>query len=275
MRSKELFPAVFSRHARTYQRRQDCLRRQGALRARLLLVDGVGASPGESVLDLACGPGTVTIELARRVAPDGQAVGIDLAPGMLEAARDKAPPDVNLRFELMDMEDLRFPDQSFDAVTCAHGFQFVPDLDRALAEAYRVLRSGGCLAATVPHEGAGPAEAIVDRVAGDRLPPPPEAPDRARTRDVVREPETFGASLEHAGFHNVRSRIVTETQRWSSPAELIGLAAGWWLLAARLEQVNVEERSRILADAQQALEEEHGTGPLESTISSLLLLADA
>lgn len=275
MKSKELFPAVFSRHARTYQERQDCLRRQGALKARLLLIDAVEATPGDRVLDLACGPGTVTLELARRVAPDGQAVGIDLAPGMLEAAQARAEPGLDVRFELMDMEELRFPDQSFDAVTCAHGFQFVPDLDRALRQARRVLKSGGRFATTVPHERSGLAEAIVDRVAGSRLPPPPDAPDRAATREIVRDPDAFRERLEHAGFRDVRSQLVEEKQRWTSPAELIGLASGWWLLAARLEQVSAADRERILADAQRALESEHGTGPIESTVSSLLLLAIA
>jgi SAM-dependent methyltransferase len=175
----------------------------------------------------------------------------------------------------MDMEDLRFPDASFDGLTCAHGLQFVPDLDRALREAHRVLRKGGRFATTVPHERTGLAEAIVDRVAGGRLPPPPDAPDRARTREIVRDPDAFRAHLERAGFEGVRAQVIEEEQRWNSPAELITLAGGWWLLAARLEQVSAEDRASILAEAQRALEEEHGPGPLESRVSSLLLLADA
>ena len=275
MRSKELFPAVFSRHARSYQQRQDCLRRQGGLRARLLLIDAVEAAPGDCILDLACGPGTITLELAQRVAPDGQAVGIDLAPGMLEAAQARASAGLAVRFELMDMEELRFPDASFDAVTCGHGLQFVPDLDRALAEARRVLRAGGRFATTVPHESSGLAESIVNNVAGDRLPPLPEAPDRAVTRAIVADQDDFRAHVQRAGFGDVRVRVIEEVQRWASAAEMIGFASAWWVLAARLDQVSARDRAEILAEAQRALEAERGTGPIESTVSSLLVLADA
>lgn len=275
MKAKELFPGVFSRHAQAYQQRQDQLRRQGGLTARTLLIDGIGAGPGDRVLDLACGPGTLTLQLAELVAPDGQAVGVDLAPGMLEIAQARAGSGLPVRFELMDIEELRFPDASFDAITCAHGLQFAPDLDRSLAQARRVLRVGGRFGATVPFERAGLAEAIVTRVAGARLPPAPDTPDRAETRLIVGDPPAFARHVELAGFRNVRVQLVEETHRWESAAQLISGAGGWWMLAARLEQLSATDRDQILAEARQALEAEHGAGPIEATSSATLLLADA
>ena len=275
MKAKQLFPGVFSRHARAYQQRQDHLRRLGGLTARALLIDGIGAGPGDHVLDLACGPGTLTLQLAERIAPDGLAVGIDLAPGMLEMAQARAGSGLPVRFELMDIEELRFPDASFDAITCGHGLQFAPDLDRALSEARRVLRADGRFGATVPFERDSLAEAIVSRVAGARLPPPPEAPDRAQTRGIVGDPQAFSRHVAQAGFRNVRVRLVEETHRWESAAQLIAGAGGWWMLAARLEQLSPTEREEILAEARRALEAERGTGPIEARTSATLLLADA
>jgi SAM-dependent methyltransferase len=275
MKAKELFPGVFSRHARAYKERQDRLRKTGGLQARRMLVAGVRVKPSQRVLDLACGPGTLTLELARGVAPGGEAIGIDLAAGMLDIARESAA-GLPVRFEAMDIQELRFPDAGFDAVTCGHGLQFVADLDRALSEARRVLARGGRFGATVPYDrSTGVGEAIISRVAGDRLPPGPDAPDRAQTRAIVGNPDAFRRHVEHAGFRNVSVQQVDESHRWKSPADLIEFSGSWWALAARLEQLSPNDRRGLLAEAQRALEAEHGTGPIDARSSSTLLLADA
>ena len=105
--------------------------------------------------------------------------------------------------------------------------------------------------------------------------PLPEATDRAVTRAIVADQDDFRAHVQRAGFGDVRVRVVEEVQRWASAAEMIGFASAWWVLAARLDQVSARDRAEILAEAQRALEAERGTGPIESTVSSLLVLADA
>src|SRR5438270_7245941 len=108
--AKELYPGTFSRHAAAYKRRLDEVMARGEARGRTAVIDWLDLMPGKRVLDLACGPGTLSYGLARAVSPDGDVVGIDLAPGMIELAQRNAPAGLPLRFELMDMEDLRFPD---------------------------------------------------------------------------------------------------------------------------------------------------------------------
>jgi SAM-dependent methyltransferase len=100
--------------------------------------------PGMRVLDCGCGPGSITVGLARAVAP-GEAVGIDIEPGQLDFARAHAALKVvtNVHFEVGDLCDLSFPDSAFDAVfghTILMQFQ---DPDPALAEIRRVLKPGG------------------------------------------------------------------------------------------------------------------------------------
>src|SRR4029077_9047549 len=148
MKSKELFPAVFGRHALAYQQRIERVMERGEARGRLRALELVDAKPGMRVLDLACGPGTLSRRLAMQVSPGGEVVGIDLAPGMIEVARAAKIP--NARFEVMDIERLTFADGSFDAAACGHGLQFAPDLAVALRETRRVLRPNARFAASFP-----------------------------------------------------------------------------------------------------------------------------
>ena len=148
MKSKELYPAVFSRHAEAYKSRLDEIMARGEARGRMRMVEGSEAAPGMTALDLACGPGNITRLLAQRVRPGGRVLGVDLARGMIALAVREHPPDT--WYAVMDIERLGLTDRSFDAVTCGHGLQFAPDLGRALREAWRVLRPFGVLAASVP-----------------------------------------------------------------------------------------------------------------------------
>jgi ubiquinone/menaquinone biosynthesis C-methylase UbiE len=262
--SKELFPDTFSRHAAAYKQRLDEVMARGEARGRTAVIEWLDLTPGERVLDLACGPGTLSCRLARAVAPDGEVVGVDLAPGMIELAQRDAPAELPLGFELMDLEDLRFPDGSFDAAACGHGFQFVPDLIRALAEADRVLRPGSRMAASVPIEPgqASEAQAILNRMMDATRPPAPKAPDQFETRRIVADARAFATVARRAGFTTADVRRYEESTTWASPRHFVEMAAGWWSMAVRLEGVSPTERAAIVDRAIGAIEAELGPGPL-------------
>jgi demethylmenaquinone methyltransferase/2-methoxy-6-polyprenyl-1,4-benzoquinol methylase len=99
-------------------------------------------SPGDRALDVATGTGDLALELAARVAPGGEVVGIDFAEKMLELARAKAG-ETNVRFETGNALALDFPDGAFDAATVGFGARNFSDLDLGLAEMARVVRPGG------------------------------------------------------------------------------------------------------------------------------------
>jgi len=107
-------------------------RRQAARAARL--------APGGAALDVACGSGRLTAELARSAGAAGRVVGVDFSPGMLEVARRDQPA---LRFVEGDALDLPFGDEEFDAATMAFGLRNLADPGRGLAEMRRVVRPGG------------------------------------------------------------------------------------------------------------------------------------
>lgn len=113
-------------------------------------VERLQLAPGARVLDVCCGSGASAIPAAEMVGPNGSVVGVDLAENLLELARAKAKQRglSNIEFRSGDMTNLAFDDGSFDAVVCVFGIFFVPDMQAALTELKRVLRTGGKLAIT-------------------------------------------------------------------------------------------------------------------------------
>jgi SAM-dependent methyltransferase len=116
-----------------------------------LLLDQTKPKGGQAVLDVACGPGTVTRLAALRVGPAGRVVGCDLSPAMLELARSKtsAGPSSPIEYLECPADSLNVPDGDFDLVTCQQGLQFFPDRAAALVEMRRALRPGGQLSIAI------------------------------------------------------------------------------------------------------------------------------
>lgn len=256
MKSKELYPRVFSQYAEAYKERLDGIMARGEARGRIRMIECAGLRPGMRVLDLACGPGNITRIVAADVQPGGEVFGVDLARGMLElAVRDRPPGS---QFAVMDMEHLGFGDGVFDVVVCGHGLQFAPDLGRALAEACRVLRPHGVLAGSVPAPSAddrvwGVVDAVVDRY----LPPAPVATDETATRRTIADPEPFGSSALAAGFLTAEVETVIEEVVWTSAGQLVSELLSWWRCATRIDAVDRGIQLQILEEATAAVERDY------------------
>ncbi|WP_448061448.1 methyltransferase domain-containing protein [Cellulomonas hominis] len=103
--------------------------------------------PGQQVLDVGCGPGTITVDLAARVLP-GQVVGVDRSEAVIELARHEAARAgaANVRFDTADAYELPFESASFDVVHAHQLLQHLQDPVAALRELRRVTRPGGVVA---------------------------------------------------------------------------------------------------------------------------------
>ena len=112
------------------------------------LVELIGLQPGQWVLDVATGTGVAAIAAARRIGPGGQVVGVDIATDMLEQAQRKieAAQLTNIELHEEDAEHLSFAENSFDAVICAFGIFFLPEMMTGPREWKRVVREAGVVA---------------------------------------------------------------------------------------------------------------------------------
>jgi len=104
--------------------------------------------PGERVLDVGCGCGATTLEAARRVGPEGRAVGVDISAIMLTRARQRAEELslANASFELLDAQSDRLPPAEFDAIVSRFGMMFFAHPEAAFANLLTALRPGGRIA---------------------------------------------------------------------------------------------------------------------------------
>lgn len=174
------------------------------------LLSLVPLDPTMHVLDVACGPGTVTLLAAPRV---GHVSGVDFSQGMLENLRVRVRERGvrNVDAELMDAQRLTFHEGTFDAVFCNFGLMFVPDRARALEEMRRVLRPGGKVAvATWSTMERRPLMALAFQAVRDALgaPTPPKGP--------MQSIEECEAELSAAGFRDVSARTFDETATFAS-----------------------------------------------------------
>src|SRR5512136_1490400 len=104
--------------------------------------------PGDCILEVGCGTGTLTLAAKRRAGPSGKAFGIDVIPGMIEVSRRKAAQaNEDATFQLGSIDNIPFPANQFDVVMCSFMIFHMSENTRrkGIAEIYRVLKPQGRL----------------------------------------------------------------------------------------------------------------------------------
>ncbi|MCI4360437.1 MAG: methyltransferase domain-containing protein [Thermoplasmata archaeon] len=179
------------------------------------VVRASAARAGDRVLDLATGPGEPALTLARRVAPKGEVVGVDISREMIVRARQSARAQriANATFRTMDCGRLDFADSTFDVVVSCFGFQIFVDPDRVATEAHRVLRPGGRIAVSI--WGPGERTPVIDAIIAPMLEhAEPDEDGYLPTPYEMGGPGEMAGLLRKAGFTRTRERRVSYTARF-------------------------------------------------------------
>jgi ubiquinone/menaquinone biosynthesis C-methylase UbiE len=113
-------------------------------------LDRLELRPGQRILEIGPGPGRLLIPAAQRVLPGGEAVGIDIQPGMIERLKIRADRAgvTNLKAILGDATQPHVPEASFDLVFLSAALGEIPDRAAALSQCHRALKPGGVLSIT-------------------------------------------------------------------------------------------------------------------------------
>ncbi|MBA3401387.1 MAG: methyltransferase domain-containing protein [Actinobacteria bacterium] len=242
--------------------RQAALLRSGTRELDERLVALLDPVPGETVLELAAGPGDTGFLAAARLRPDGRLLSTDAAPEMVDAARRRAAElgVENAEFRVEDASAIDLPDAAVDAVICRFGIMLVPDPARALAEIARVLRpKGRAVLAVWAASDANDWMTAAGRSAvelGFMERPDPNAPGpfRLADPDELRGLVT-GAGLRIATLEEVRIL-------WRA-----GSLDGWWQTA--------QDLSQMLSNLLESLTPEEGQSVLDGAERRLARYAEA
>lgn len=187
------------------------------------MLDMADIKTGDQVLDVAAGTGEQSITAAKRVGKSGSVLATDISSNILEYAKRMAQENglENIETKVMDGENLTLEDEKFDAVISRVGLIYFPNQHQALKEMYRVLKSGGKIAAivySIPEKNkffSIPISIIRNRA---KLPPP-----------LPGHPGPFSLSSESvieklfltAGFINVKTELIDAPLQLSSAKECV------------------------------------------------------
>ena len=172
-----------------------------------MAMDRLDPQPGQHIIDLGCGTGHTTLELAGRVAPGGRAVGVDITAALLERARQHAAAAGidNIDFQHADVQSSDLGQARFDGAFSRFGVMFFADPETAFANIHRSLKPGAVLSFVCwqPVTSNGwmfvPAQAAVSVLGGPPEIPTPDAPGPFSLSDK----ERVGRVLGSAGFHTI------------------------------------------------------------------------
>jgi SAM-dependent methyltransferase len=247
----------------------------------LLAMDRLGLRRGQRLVDLGCGAGRTTLELASRVGPDGAVLGVDIAAEMLVRARERVESagSKNVEFLLADVQSHELGEDRFDSAYSRFGVMFFSDPVAAFANVHRALKPGGvlsfvCWQSVFDNEWMLVPGTAVMSVTGS--PPPVLEPgqpgpfslaDADRTRSV----------LEGAGFSHVaiepHNDVVAITEDRISEVAFTSVRVG----AARemLRQSDEETERRAVDAVEEALHSKVEEGEVRVSRGVLLVTARA
>jgi SAM-dependent methyltransferase len=216
-------------------------------------------APGERVLDVGCGCGGTTIEIARRVGASGSVLGVDISAPMLDRAREAAREAgvANARFEQADAQTAALPERAFDALYSRFGVMFFSDPEAAFSNLSRALRPGARLTFICWRKLTEnpwihvPMTAVMPHIAV--APPEPTAPGPFAFADGDR----LRGILERAGFSDVSLEPVDQALSVGGPGasleDIVGFVTQMGPAGAALRSAPPEARPAAISAVREAL----------------------
>jgi SAM-dependent methyltransferase len=219
-------------------------------------MDRAGIRPGQRILDVGCGCGETTLELARRAGGAGVAVGVDISALLVDAARKLAQTTgvSNVHFETADAQSHRFTAERFDLLFSRFGIMFFDDPEAAFRNLRSALRPGGRVAFVcwpAPQENLF---VTIPKTAAARhisLPAPsePDAPGPFAFANIDR----VRRILSRADFTAIEVERVTEKVGGGSLDETTEMLLQLGPLGDMLDSLDTETRQAIRVDIRSAL----------------------
>ena len=242
-----------------------------------IVVELAHPSPGERVIDVACGTGIVARVAAARVGPGGSVAGVDLNPGMLNVARSvetTTGDSAGIQWHEASADKLPFPNSSFDIAYCQLGLQFFADRPAALREMHRILVPEGRLALMVWRGiGESPGFQALAEILEKNI--GPAAATIMRAPFGLSDASELNKLVEDAGFRDIKIHQRVGSIQFPSIERFVSSYIAGSPLAGHVSQANDTAREKLRADSAQALEKytnEHG---LSFPIAAQLLAAKA
>ena len=218
------------------------------------LVELAALAPGERVLDVACGTGSVARTAASHVGTNGTVAGLDLSESMLTVAR-RVSSDIRpaIEWRTGNAGDIPFPGAAFDAVFCQQGLQFLPDRAAVLGEMHRVLAPNGRLTLSVlrsieHNPGWARLAEVLERHVGPDAGAIMRSPFPSLSAGELRD------LIAGAGFRDVQILIGIGPVRYPSAKEFLQWEAASWLLAKPLGSMQDDLRQAVIRDLGKALQ---------------------
>jgi SAM-dependent methyltransferase len=212
------------------------------------MLDIADVRPGMTVLDLACGAGSQSLQAAERVGPSGRVIASDISATMLSHVREEAARRGVQNIETLECaaEDLAAASDGFDSAICRLGLMLFPDPARAAAAVARALKPGARFAPlvfTTPSRNpfmSKPMQILLRHAAKE--PPPPGRPGIF----ALGAPNSLEQKLVDSGYTNVESRVLPVRLRLDSAKEALEMMKGAFG-AYRAVVADLSDKMRVAA----------------------------